>query len=157
MPWQESVLPECTFSSVVVYLRANWNSYTFGPHWSHSRVEIHHCTLGHAGIRTHRDTLYTAGCWCLQTQSMRYAASHAINKQAISPMRGQINTHETLFQFTDMSTMWNSNILGEEVEWVVAAFIHGWMNSKHPIILSAHSSWCWISEGPVRWWSPGLN
>lgn len=58
-----AVVVVCLPAYIVIYLRAlNWASYSFAPHWSHSRVELSHCTSGHAGIWSYRDPLYTASC-----------------------------------------------------------------------------------------------
>lgn len=62
----------CLPAYIVIYLRAlNWTSYSFALHWSHSRVELYHCTSGHAGIWSYRDPLYTTSClMCAATERM---------------------------------------------------------------------------------------
>lgn len=53
----------CLPAYIVIYLTAlNWTSYSFGPYWSHGKVELYLCTPGHTGIWSYRDPLYTASC-----------------------------------------------------------------------------------------------
>lgn len=72
------VVVVCLPAYIVIYLRAlNWTSYSFGPHWSHSRVELYQCTLGDAGIWSYRVLQFDV-CSC-----RAYAAPYSINKHTI--------------------------------------------------------------------------
>lgn len=72
----------CLLAYILIYLRAlNWTSYSFGLHWSHSREQCYHCTLGHAGIWSCRGAMYTASCFDV-CRLRAYAASRGINTQS---------------------------------------------------------------------------
>lgn len=146
----------CLPAYILIYLRAlNWTSNSFGPFWSHSRVKLHHCTPVHAGMRRYRDPVHTSIC-LMSAAAGRVLHSRSIDKHAIPPTRGQINTRGTPFQANELLMLiWNSNIFWRGAPWSSSTCGRMWMDSGSCAPSSTVLVSGWIEWGHIICMSMG--